>query len=261
MNLFTRTARFTCLTLAALAAVSTPALAQQTLDMQLQPPAEQKTQPRNNVTLPSRSMPSRENVRAKIGRVGFVRSDSASIHRSRSDSSPVLFSVKNGTPLAVVNTVGSWYGVLMVDGSTGWVDSSSLGISDLNVVANGSLGDGGIPLIQHALTYLGIPYVWGGASRAGTDCSGFVKQVFNRFGVALPRTAREQALVGAPVSTDQLAPGDRLYFRFKGGAIDHTGIYMGNGNFVHSSSSRGGVGIDQLFTPRYQNAFVGARRS
>lgn len=261
MNIFLKTARTSYYAVVAIAVFSTVSSAQQTLDMQLQPPSSTTTQSRSNVTLPSRGMPSRDNPRATIGRVGFVRTDKAQIHKTRSGSSPVLFAVKNGTPLAVVNTINDWYGVLMVDGSTGWVKAEQLGISDLNVVSNGSAVSDSQPLIQHALTYIGIPYVWGGASRGGTDCSGFVKQVFHQFGVSLPRTAREQALVGQPVSIEELAPGDRLYFCFKGGAVDHTGIYMGNGNFVHSSSTRGGVGIDQLFTPRYQNALVGARRS
>lgn len=233
--------------------------------MQLQPASSASsanTISRSTVKMPSRGMETRTGrSNVPIGKVGFVESATCSIHRTRSSTSATLFSVPRGTPLAVVTTSGSWYGVLMVDGSTGWISSSDLKISDLRVMSD-SLTPGGSSsnLIQQAMTFIGTPYVWGGASRGGTDCSGFVKQVWSQFGRSLPRTAREQALVGTPVMPESLEAGDRLYFSCKGGAVDHTGIFVGNGMFIHASASRGGVALEQLDTPKYRNAFVGARR-
>ena len=113
--------------------------------------------------------------------------------------------------------------------------------------------------------YLGLTRIQsrdanGGYSTYGLDCSGFVKAVFASNGINLPRVAREQALVGMPVGWSQLQSGDRLYFACKGGQIDHAGIYMGNGFFIHSSMSRGGVAVDSVLKPFYMNSLVAARR-
>ncbi len=238
--------------------------AEQVLEMRLQPSGEHsgvRVSQRANVSLPSRGTGSRTEVTsAALGRVAFVDVPVARIHRQRSNSSAVLFSVRKDTPLAVVNTVGDWFGVLMVDGSTGWVVNSDMRVSDLRVVSDASCSGSGSEFVRQAMTFLGIPYVWGGASRSGTDCSGFVKQVWSTFGRSLPRTAREQANVGQEVSMGDLQAGDRLYFACKGGAVDHTGIYVGNGQFIHASSSRGGVAIDSLSRSKYRNALVKARR-
>ena len=90
--------------------------------------------------------------------------------------------------------------------------------------------DGLSPAVDVAQQFLGVPYVWGGASPAGFDCSGLVQYVYGRLGVALPRTAAEQARVGQPVaSLADARPGDLVAF---GDPVDHIGIYAGNGLMV-----------------------------
>jgi len=113
--------------------------------------------------------------------------------------------------------------------------------------------------------YVGVPYVWGGETPKGFDCSGFVQYVFARNGVRLPRTSRQQAVVGETVTAEAwaLRPGDLMFFAFGGGAVDHVAIYAGDGRFIHSSSSGGGVGYDDLTSRRGQHFLdnmVGARR-
>jgi cell wall-associated NlpC family hydrolase len=242
------------------------ARAEQTLDLQLQPVGSSAApgkapESRQTVKLPSRGLLQGRANGSSVGRVGYVQTREAVIRKSRSSTASSLFSVSKGTPLAVIDTSGSWYGVLMTDGSTGWVSAADLDISDLRLVADTSQTPGSNSnLLQYAMSFLGTPYVWGGTSRSGSDCSGFVQQVWGAVGVRLPRTAREQALVGAAVAPEGLAPGDRLYFACKGGAVDHTGIYVGNGMFIHSSSSRGGVVLEKLRDSRYINWLVGCRR-
>lgn len=117
-----------------------------------------------------------------------------------------------------------------------------------------------------ANTYVGSPYVWGGTSPSGFDCSGFVQHVYASHSVQLPRTSREMALVGerVPGPVSELKPGDLMFFaENRDGRITHVGIYSGSNMMIHSSKSGGGVGYDDLTTERgrwFQGIYVGARR-
>ena len=98
-----------------------------------------------------------------------------------------------------------------------------------------------------ALQYLGYRYCWGGADPAtGFDCSGFVYYVYSRFGYTLNRVAADQAKNGTPVSENELQPGDILCFYSTGTTIGHSGIYIGDGKFIHSATSKTGVIITEL---------------
>ena len=115
---------------------------------------------------------------------------------------------------------------------------------------------------KKGLNYIGTPYVWGGDSiTSGIDCSGFVKKLYGDIGINLPRTAAEQAKVGTRITRlEDLKAGDRLYFwEKKRATIGHTGLYLGNGYFVHSSRGHNGVNTDQL-TEKWQRILVAARR-
>ncbi|WP_064015941.1 peptidoglycan endopeptidase [Deinococcus puniceus] len=113
-----------------------------------------------------------------------------------------------------------------------------------------------------ALALLGTPYVYGGATRVGTDCSGFVLQVFGPLGLQLPRRSADQAQAGLPVDAAALLPGDLVFFDTEGrGAVTHVGIYLGEDTFVNANSYRGQVAVDKLMSDRYWAArYVGARR-
>jgi len=106
-----------------------------------------------------------------------------------------------------------------------------------------------------AMRYLGIPYVWGGASPSGFDCSGFVMYVFAQVGVSLPHNAAAQYGVGTPVSQGQLQAGDVVFFD----GLGHDGIYIGGGNFIHSPHTGDVVKISSL-SGWYASTYVGARR-
>lgn len=113
-----------------------------------------------------------------------------------------------------------------------------------------------------ALAMLGTPYVYGGTTRAGLDCSGFVLQVFTPLGVRLPRVSADQARTGLPVEAGQLQPGDLLFFDTEGrGRVSHVGIYLGDDTFVSANSYRGKVSIDTLMADHYWGPrYLGARR-
>jgi cell wall-associated NlpC family hydrolase len=111
----------------------------------------------------------------------------------------------------------------------------------------------GSSVVTTAEQYLGVPYLWGGTSPAGFDCSGFVQYVYNQLGVSLPRTSEEQALVGTPVaSLSQAKPGDLLFFAGSDGtpsAPGHVGIYLGNGEMIDAPQTGMTVSIQPAGDP------------
>jgi hypothetical protein len=131
-------------------------------------------------------------------------------------------------------------------------------LADLDL---GPLPERGARILHAAEPFLGTPYRLGGDTPAGVDCSGLTKAVFARFGCDLPRQSRLQAGLGTPVAAGELAPGDLLFFSTnRDVGINHVGIYLGGGRMLHSSSLRGGVGVDRLPGSRYEAWFVTARR-
>jgi cell wall-associated NlpC family hydrolase len=117
----------------------------------------------------------------------------------------------------------------------------------------------GEALADTALSFQGTPYRNGGADPAGFDCSGFVEYVFARHGVWMPRTVREQFAVGRKVRSDDLRPGDLVFFD-TGSSPSHVGVMVGGDRFVHAPSSKGIVRVEHLGTRYWSERFVGARR-
>jgi cell wall-associated NlpC family hydrolase len=128
--------------------------------------------------------------------------------------------------------------------------------------SGGSSGSSAPPPATHssvvsiALQYLGVPYVWGGASPSGFDCSGLTMYAYAKVGVYLPHNAAMQYGMGTPVSRSQLAPGDLVFFS----GLSHVGMYIGGGRFVHAPHTRDVVKISSLSESWYAATYVGARR-
>lgn len=114
-------------------------------------------------------------------------------------------------------------------------------------------------LLRHATDLLGRPYRFGG--NAGSfDCSGFVREVFSRSGFDLPRSARDQFRIGDKVGSDELSPGDLVFFRTYRRDASHVGIYLGENQFIHAATRGGRVQIDSLRQDYYSTRYLGARR-
>ncbi|HVF40519.1 MAG TPA: C40 family peptidase, partial [Gemmatimonadaceae bacterium] len=113
--------------------------------------------------------------------------------------------------------------------------------------------------------YIGVPYVWGGSTPRGFDCSGFVQYVYREHGVSLPRTSRQMAHAGQSVRARvaSLREGDLMLFRGRNGVITHVALYAGSNRILHSSSSGNGVRYDDLSSKRgqyYRSHLIAARR-
>jgi cell wall-associated NlpC family hydrolase len=116
-------------------------------------------------------------------------------------------------------------------------------------------------LVRVASGFLGLKYNRGGSTSNGVDCSAFVQKVFRLFGIALPRTAREQFQVGYKVAREALDIGDLVFFkRSKATRPTHVGIYIGDGRFIHTSLRKQRVHIDNLDSHYFAARFIGAKR-
>lgn len=117
----------------------------------------------------------------------------------------------------------------------------------------------GEEIVELAKTFMGVPYVFGGTTPAGFDCSGFLQYVFKQYGINIPRLADEQYLLGKAVKTSQLSVGDLVFFSTYLPGASHCGFYIGDGKFLHTSSSKG-VRIDSLDSEYWRPKFLGGKK-
>jgi murein DD-endopeptidase / murein LD-carboxypeptidase len=114
-------------------------------------------------------------------------------------------------------------------------------------------------LIPVAKKFIGVPYAWGGTSASGFDCSGYIITVYKELGISLPRTSSSMYGVGTAVKKSELRVGDLVFFNTYGSGVSHAGIYIGEDEFIHASTS--GVTISTINDPYYwKSRYIGAKR-
>ena len=200
-----------------------------------------------------------DNVFTSYGRVS---GDGVNVRSAPSTSGGTLATVNDGAMVTVNGFVDGWYDVTCQYGTKGYIRS------DLLVLTSNPTSGKGASIVETALKHLGTRYVYGGASAGGFDCSGFTMYIYKQFGYNLPHSATSQWLSGMGTkitSISELQPGDLVFFndpsRNAGKACSHAGIYIGNGQHIHASSSRGGgVIISDMDSAYYTTGFVGGRR-
>lgn len=221
-----------------------------------------------------------------------IAADNVTLRRKPSTSSEKVTEVNAGTLAKVVGRHGNWYQLKFPKGTVAWVRNDYLVAShsaprteyakrrestaryayhrskhesihgSYNYALHVPAGMASNKLLKTAYAMRGTRYVWGGTSRSGGfDCSGFTSTVYRKDGIDLPRTSREQSQIGTQVHRGNLQKGDLVFFKTLGSHhINHVGIYIGNGKFMHASSGRGRVTVSSLSDSYYSNHFAEARR-
>ncbi|NLI57092.1 MAG: C40 family peptidase [Clostridium sp.] len=177
--------------------------------------------------------------------------------------------------ITIIGQANDWYNIVTSSGTKGWVHTSYVSVSSYqqNVATRGGNSaprqeekdvlELRTDIVEEAKKYLGVKYVYGGSSPSGFDCSGLIWYVFKNHGINLNRVAADQAKQGTWVAKENLVAGDLVFFdtRGTGSYINHVGIYIGNGNFIHASSGSSArcVVISDLTTGFYQKTYMTAR--
>jgi cell wall-associated NlpC family hydrolase len=200
---------------------------------------------------------------------GKLTGDSVFIRKGPSTEHEVLASHNAGTLMTVIGINNGWYKVRH-DGVTGYIRSDYI-----NIVSSYTSGSStkratspapahsktGNEMVDFALGYLGSRYVYGGASPSGFDCSGFTSYVYKSFGISLTRNASGQYRDnGTHIEKSELGAGDLVFFSTNGRSVTHVGIYVGDEEFIHASTSSTGVIISRLDSAYYTRNWFGAKR-
>lgn len=192
-----------------------------------------------------------------ISEVATITADSVCIRNGASTSSDVIGSGSNGYDFTYLGEEGDFYKIDF-DGEDGYVSKQYASISEKLPEAisisefkyGPGVSDVRSELIEYAMQFIGNRYVWGGTSLTkGADCSGFVMQIFAKYGIYLPHYSAAQAQYGTKIDPSEAKPGDLFFYSYgRRGRIDHVGIYIGNGQIVNAASKKTGIKISNAYS-------------
>lgn len=190
---------------------------------------------------------------------GWVDGSDVRMRAAAGTDSEIVRVTTYGESVEILGVDGEWYKV-SAGGKTGYIRGDYVSFTEPDPSQAPAAGSIGEQIVAFAEQFLGTPYVWAGSSPSGFDCSGFVSYVFKNFGYTVNRTAASMYTNGVAVDKSELQIGDAVFFASSTESIGHVGIYIGDGEFIHSSSGCGYVTISGLDESYYSRMYVGARR-
>lgn len=191
-----------------------------------------------------------------VGRKTFVALSEALPSRGGASRDLITYVVE---PSDTLGSIAAEFGTTVAAlEAANQLSSTTITVGETLYVPSSSSYGLGETVARDALKFLGVPYVYGGSSPSGFDCSGLVQYVAALVGISLPRTASAQYGSGTSVPRGDLQPGDLVFFDIYG-SVDHVGIYIGNGQFVHAPASGQVVSIQSLSASYWTARYVGAR--
>lgn len=198
---------------------------------------------------------------------GLVDATRLNVRGEPNEKAQIIGTLNNGSRVSVVTKTGDWYKIIF-GGKTGFVHSDYLRVTrkgEAEIITKPQSMEGeqkAQEAVDLAMEFLGTPYVWGGSSPEGFDCSGLVYYVYGELGVGLYRVAADQSRNGIPVSLKSLKAGDLVFFQNRQyySDINHVGIYVGDGEFIHAPQTGDVVKISALDEGYYATNLVCARR-
>lgn len=193
-------------------------------------------------------------------RYGIVTASLLNLRQAPSTNSAILAQIPNGTSVNVSSLSSGWAKVTYC-GKTGYVSLDYLKVMTGTAPSRSdAVSSKGQAIVELAKQYIGVPYVYGGASPSGFDCSGFVYYLYKCMGVTLNRVAADQMTNGTWVPKNALQPGDIVGFANSSGYINHVGIYAGNGMMIHSPQTGETVRYESIVNGNYSMRLTCGRR-
>lgn len=196
-----------------------------------------------------------------VGSGRITCSSTVNLRSEANTSSSILTSLSNGTAVTITGVSGGWYKV-SVNGKSGYIKADYITTSvssSANMASYSGLSAKRTAVLDYAAKFLGVPYVYGGSTPSGFDCSGFTSYVYKNTVCSIERVAQAQFDTTTRVSRDELLPGDLVFFGSSVYSISHVGIYVGDGQFIHAPHTGDVVKYDSL-SGSYATRFQGGGR-
>lgn len=181
----------------------------------------------------------------------------APLRSAAREGAAIIAHLGPGTDFRAWRRRDDWYFIVLGDGRAGWIHHRYASLGDAE---EGPASPWRQAIVSTAEGYLGTPYVWGGTTAAGFDCSGLVWRVFKQNGIEVPRTAGPQYREGRKLDRDELLPGDLVFFHTYSSGPNHVGIYAGDGRFIQAESSSAGVRYSELDGDYWRDHIYGYTR-
>ena len=214
-------------------------------------------------------------------KVGTVTASALNIRSGASTSHSIVTKAYKGNTVEILESSNGWHKVKLSNGKIGWASAQYISTSSVDNTTNGNTSQESTQapsnnennvsgtqssskvqaIVNTAKAQIGKKKAWGAEGPNAFDCSGLTYYIYKQNGITIPRTSREQSNFGTTVSKSNLQPGDLLFFSTDGsGGVSHVGIYVGNGQMVHVSSSKNSVISTSINTSYWQKAYIRAKR-